>query len=242
MNREDTTVPDGTPVQVHGCGEFFPLSASGETIDQSTPDGQHIQEDRRVEVFPFPSELGVLPPVPGEKASGRSELEYPEWRYRSVELRVGAPDNKDMARVRLHDAVGNPLPSVVYKVTTPGYETDECTTDDEGWAYVHVGAVCPSTPIDIQWDKLDNGEFIYTQSVLLDCGTGADNDAGKLRLKNLAYDTDDLDEAVDQFQLNYGLTRAAPTNGTIDDETLKKLQEIFEKDDCNATRKKQETA
>ena len=43
MNREDTTVPDGTPVQVHGCGEFFPLSASGEKVDQSTPDGQHIQ-------------------------------------------------------------------------------------------------------------------------------------------------------------------------------------------------------
>ena len=242
MNREDTTVPDGTPVQVHGCGEFFPLSASGEKVDQSTPDGQHIQKDRRVEVFLFPSELGVLPPVPGETASGRGEKEYPEWRYRSVELRVGAPDNKDIARVRLHDAVGNPLPSVVYQVTTPGYETDECTTDDDGWAYVHIGATCPSTPIDIQWDKLDNGEFIYKQSVLLDCGAGATNDAGKLRLKNLAYDITNLDKAVDQFQLSYGLTRTAPTNDQMDSDTLGKLQEIFETNNCNATRKKQETA
>ncbi len=86
MNREDTTVPDGTPIQVHGCGEFFPLSASGEKVDQTTPDGQHIQKDRRVEVFLFPSELGVLPPVPGEKASGRGEKEYPEWRFRAVDF------------------------------------------------------------------------------------------------------------------------------------------------------------
>jgi len=88
MNREDTTVPDGTPIQVHGCGEFFPLSASGEKVDQSTPDGKHIQQDRRVEVFLFPSEVGVLPPVPGEKASSRGEKEYPEWRFRAIDFEL----------------------------------------------------------------------------------------------------------------------------------------------------------
>ena len=88
MNREDTTVPDGTPIQVHGCGEFFPLSASGEKVDQTTPDGKHIQEDRRVEVFLFPKELGVLPPVPGDKASGRGEKEYPEWRFRAIDFEL----------------------------------------------------------------------------------------------------------------------------------------------------------
>ena len=143
---------------------------------------------------------------------------------------------KDNARIRLHDAVGNPLPRVAYKVTTPGYETGERFADDSGWAYVPIGASCPSTPIDIQWDKLDNGEFIYQQSVMLDCGTGASNDVGKLRLKNLGYDIANLKNAVDQFQLNYGLTRTAPTNDQMDNTTLNKLQAIFETDDCNATR------
>lgn len=89
MHREDTTVPPGTSIQVHGCGEYFPLESSGETLDTTAADGQYEQEDRRVEVYLFPKELGLLPPLPGDKAE-RGEQEYPEWRHRSVDLRFGA--------------------------------------------------------------------------------------------------------------------------------------------------------
>jgi outer membrane protein OmpA-like peptidoglycan-associated protein len=87
MHREDTTVPDGTTIEVHGCGEFFPLddaeSASDDTTENEPADGQDQPEDRRVEVFLFPKEIGIAPPVPGDKAS-QGEKEYPEWRRRAV--------------------------------------------------------------------------------------------------------------------------------------------------------------
>jgi outer membrane protein OmpA-like peptidoglycan-associated protein len=242
MHRPDTTVPDGTTIQVHGCGEFFPLDASEEALDTNAPDEDAEQRNRRVEVFLFPKEVGILPPVPGEKAK-KGEPEYPEWRRRSVDVRFGPPSGKNLARVRLHDAVCNPLPFVAYQVTTPGYQTGECMTDGEGWAYVPIGPECPATPIEIQWDKLDNGEFIYSHPVILDCGSGAkDSGVGKLRLKNLGYG-DDVKTAVDLFRFDYGLTPVTlTTDGTIDQDTLDQLNEIFEVRKCNATRKGKEKA
>ncbi len=84
MHREDTTVPAGTAIAVHGCGELFPLDESGTELDPAAQDGQDQPEDRRVEVFLFPKEIGIAPPVPGDKAS-QGEEEYPEWRRRAVE-------------------------------------------------------------------------------------------------------------------------------------------------------------
>ena len=79
------TVPEGTTIEVHGCGEFFPLEESGEALDEDAKDGQDEAEDRRVEVFLFPKETGIAPPVPGDKAT-KGEEEYLEWRRRSVEV------------------------------------------------------------------------------------------------------------------------------------------------------------
>jgi outer membrane protein OmpA-like peptidoglycan-associated protein len=94
MHREDTTVPPATGIKVHGCGEYFPLDATGETLDSKAADGLYQQEDRRVEVYLFPRELGMLPPVPGDRAK-KSEPEYPEWRRRSVECDLVAVQATD---------------------------------------------------------------------------------------------------------------------------------------------------
>jgi len=134
MNREDTTVPDGTPIQVHGCGEFFPLSASGETVDQSTPDGKHIQEDRRVEVFLFPSEIGVLPPVPGEKASGRGEKEYPEWRFRAIDFDLlldAEPEDSQIVLLLRSNSSCVPLANRKYRIDLDD-SAHEGVTDADG--------------------------------------------------------------------------------------------------------------
>jgi hypothetical protein len=48
MHREGTTVPQGTPILVHGCGEYFPLESTGQALDAKPADGKHEQEDRRV--------------------------------------------------------------------------------------------------------------------------------------------------------------------------------------------------
>jgi outer membrane protein OmpA-like peptidoglycan-associated protein len=96
MNREDTTVPDGTTIQVHGCGEFFTLDKTEEALDPHSPDNKREQRNRRVEVFLFPKEVGILPPVPGETAE-KGEKEYPEWRLRSVDYDLLAV-NDSLAR------------------------------------------------------------------------------------------------------------------------------------------------
>src|SRR5664280_172556 len=67
MFRDGTSVPDGTAIQVHGCGEFFPLTTDEEHVDKNAVDNKREQRNRRVEVFLFPSEVGMLPPVPGER-------------------------------------------------------------------------------------------------------------------------------------------------------------------------------
>ena len=84
MHRENTTVPNGTTIQVHGCGEFFTLDQTEEALDPHAPDNTREQRNRRVEVFLFPKEVSILPPVPGETAE-KGEKEYPEWRLRSVD-------------------------------------------------------------------------------------------------------------------------------------------------------------
>jgi len=57
MHREDTTVPDDTAIQVHGCGEFFTLTKDEEHVATSAPDEDEEQRNRRVEVFIFPKEV-----------------------------------------------------------------------------------------------------------------------------------------------------------------------------------------
>ena len=42
MHRENTSVPDDTAIQVHGCGEFFTLTADGEHLATSLD--FHVEE------------------------------------------------------------------------------------------------------------------------------------------------------------------------------------------------------
>ena len=179
----------------------------------------------------------------GEEPDLSFDADYPEMSevyvpgiYKREHLEpIASAMAKGSPRIRLHDAAGNPLPGVVYQVLTPGCQTDERKTDGEGWAYISSTSSPPDT-VDVQWDKLDNGAFLYSRSLHVDCGVGPTNEAGKLRLHNLAY-TGDLAQAVDRFQLDYGLARTPPTGGgTIDDVTLGKLDEIFAQRGCDATR------
>lgn len=69
MAQDQTTLPEGTTLLVHGCGEFHPAV--------ETADGVSEAQNRRVEVFMFPAGVDPAPqavcPAPGC-------AEYPRWR------------------------------------------------------------------------------------------------------------------------------------------------------------------
>jgi outer membrane protein OmpA-like peptidoglycan-associated protein len=67
-------------IETHGAGENFPLKDTGFELDSQAADEQEDVFDRRVEMFFFDSEFGVVP-APGA-ANGS---EYLEWRRRAAE-------------------------------------------------------------------------------------------------------------------------------------------------------------
>jgi outer membrane protein OmpA-like peptidoglycan-associated protein len=73
---------DGVDIELttHGCGENFPLDEEGELDSRPAEerDDESDVHDRRVELFFFDAELGIVPPPPG-KNSGPGSTEYPTW-------------------------------------------------------------------------------------------------------------------------------------------------------------------
>ena len=63
----------------HGCGENFPLNDCGEELDDAAADGKEDALDRRVELFFFDPEFGVVPKPKGE-LSKKGSKQYPAWR------------------------------------------------------------------------------------------------------------------------------------------------------------------
>jgi outer membrane protein OmpA-like peptidoglycan-associated protein len=98
----------GTAVEAtaHGCGENFPLDDTGKR-DQSPADQKKDPSDRRVELFFFDREFGIVPPPPGPNSKAGSS-QYPEWRRRALETHVFAAGDIDGPRttfVELADAL-----------------------------------------------------------------------------------------------------------------------------------------
>ena len=70
MALQDTTLPDGTEVVAHGCGENFPA--------EPTPDAVTDPDNRRVEIFLFD---GPVDPPPAGDISRAGATDYPEWLH-----------------------------------------------------------------------------------------------------------------------------------------------------------------
>jgi outer membrane protein OmpA-like peptidoglycan-associated protein len=91
----------------HGCGEHFPLDDTGEGLDPKPADPKRDPVDRRVELFFFEPEFGIVPKPPGENSAAGS-AQYPEWR-RSVtethELGAGDVEGPRVLFLELVDAL-----------------------------------------------------------------------------------------------------------------------------------------
>jgi outer membrane protein OmpA-like peptidoglycan-associated protein len=135
MHLGGATVPKEAKIEVHGCGEFFPLADADEDAESEEDDGQDDAHDRRVEVFLFPKEVGIAPPVPGDTAS-KGEAEYPEWRTRSIELDFASADSLDdcIVSVILMSNSGNVVLSHrPYQLKIENGPVLEGKTDSEGF-------------------------------------------------------------------------------------------------------------
>jgi outer membrane protein OmpA-like peptidoglycan-associated protein len=117
MALDETTLPGDIAIEVHGCGDAFPLPEP--PPDQQAASDRHSQQEhRRVELLFFEGGLGVLPPPPGS-TSDASSVEYPEWIRRSrrvVDLSADG-STKEVTMLEMADAL---------------FRTDSCVIAPEG--------------------------------------------------------------------------------------------------------------
>jgi hypothetical protein len=97
MAQPGTTLPAGTPLETHGCGEWHPVVP--------TPDGVAHPKNRRVELFFFDGP--VDPPAPASCPSPGCTA-YPEWVKRSVKTIDLEKEPGDLT-VLVRDHTGAPI-------------------------------------------------------------------------------------------------------------------------------------
>lgn len=121
--------------QAHGCGENFPLDDSGTEVERAPTDGKADASDRRVELFFFDTEFGVLPKPPGTNSKPGS-TQYPTWRKQAAltfDSEVGrVPERPCHFSFILFAEDGSALSNAEVALEILG-DTVTLTTDDEGF-------------------------------------------------------------------------------------------------------------
>jgi outer membrane protein OmpA-like peptidoglycan-associated protein/phage baseplate assembly protein gpV len=136
MATDGTTLPAGTKIGHHGCGEYHP--------EVQTRDGVAEPENRRVEVFLF--EGPVDPAPPGSCPSGGC-TQYPEWRKRTIEtIDVNIAHELTFTLI---DELGLPLKKAKVKIKYPDGHTRDATTDDAG---TFLARVKPEDSLELEID------------------------------------------------------------------------------------------
>jgi outer membrane protein OmpA-like peptidoglycan-associated protein len=229
MAADGTTLPSDAVLLVHGCGESFPLDASGEALDPNAPDEQRDAGDRRVELFFFDGELGVLP-APPDDVSGPHDPQYPEWRRRAMETHEFDVEGQ-ITEIVLDDPLFGVAAKVRVEVTYDGQEPLETITDGHGRLAIKpsLGALAE---LRYEWQERE-----FVRRVFTAVDDVASRDGAWQRLVHLGYvrlpepertppDDDAFADALLLFQLDYGV---APS-GEQGDETIAMLLRAHDQD------------
>jgi hypothetical protein len=151
MATDGTSLPAGTPIEVHGCGEYHPSVA--------TPDSVALQDNRRVEVFFF---RGPIKPTPVNPCPSGGCSQYDEWVAGSKET----VDVNAAAQTTIHltNELGLPARNLKVHYRLDDGTEDDATTDDQGnlriWA--DPGSAVELTVEDAQ--EADIGDSLTTPS------------------------------------------------------------------------------
>lgn len=213
MQLEGTSLPDGTPLVLHGCGKFHPVD----------PTLAADEGNRRVEIFLFD---GAVDPAPQNPCPAPGCAQYPQWvglASTDVDLCQPAPVNAQL-RIRLIDADEQPRAGVDYQLKVGG-QLLTGTTKTDGMIVQDVPAGV--TEAELTWDD-------FTRKVQIEVLADAGQPAGaQARLRNLGFGALDaiagvLDEltrlAVTRFQTRHALE----VTGELDDPTAAKLKECHD--------------
>lgn len=229
MAADETSLPSGTELVAHGCGESFPLDATGEQVDTAAPDGQSDAGDRRVELLLFDESLGVLPPPAGD-VSGPDDPEYPEWRKRAVETHEFDVD-QEVTSIVIDDPLFGVAKGLTVEITYEEQEPIEAITDGGGRLPIEPSR---GTFADLRYTW--QGQEI-TRRIFTAIDDVASPEGAWQRLVHLGYvsrpepertapDGDALGDALQRFQLDYSLEPSAEH----DDETTTMLLRAHDQD------------
>lgn len=220
MSQDGTTLPAGTTVVEHGCGEHFPL-------DGSTSDGAGDPKNRRVELFFFDRELGVQPPPPG-KNSKRGGKEYPEWRRRASDTRTFLVENRDRKlRVRL-ELEREPLANERYQLFIDDFLMGAGTTDADALIEQFVPSDAKLVSIRLPGRGIERLLELTPKEAFP--GVRAPKGV-QLRLRHLGFYLGEIDglpsAAFDVAILAFKKAEGLPEDSTLDDATRAALVEAY---------------
>lgn len=163
MQFDGTTLPAGVEIRVHGCGDAFPLDASGHELDEAPVDGNDDPIDRRVELLFFGDSLGIQPPPPGETSAAGTDA-YPTWRRRAHQTHqhvLGA----HALEVELTDEDDQPIPHARYAVRLPMGVVVDGQLDGQGRARVER---LPPGTVRVDFPELGRGFMVAATTALTD--------------------------------------------------------------------------
>jgi peptidoglycan hydrolase-like protein with peptidoglycan-binding domain len=234
MGIDGTTLPAGITPTTHGCGENFPVDATG--------DGVRDPDNRRVEVFFF---AGPITPPPPGKTSARGSTEYPQWLAQVTETVDFSAEKAedDTLLIRLHDENAKPMTEVPFRVTISGTPPVSGISPD-GFVTLALPPFCPES-ITVDWGgPRDDGQLLFNRDIVVECQQGTDKQQSVAKLTNLGYpsETDpEFDAAVRAFQHDYQVEEVGLLNGLPPPITRAKMESIYVLN-LDATRPKGEGA
>jgi outer membrane protein OmpA-like peptidoglycan-associated protein len=224
MAKDEATLPAGTTLVVHGCGESHPEVKTGDSVA--------LEANRRVEVFFF--EDRIDPPAP-TKAGACAE--YPAWRDgvgETIDLRDVMPSvlaarwerplqgERAPLALRLLDRALKPCPDLEAVLVLPGGARLFGRSDGSGLLKAEVPAGAPEVTVLFT----PPGEATAVRRVVrLGLPPVSDDEGARRRLVHLGYKADaDLPGATRLFQTYQGLA----ASGALDGPTRSKLAELHD--------------
>ncbi len=230
MQQDGTTLPPGTPLDVHGCGEFHPAEP-GDNPDLNA-------EDRRVEIFLFE---GPVDPPAQNPCPAPGCREYPIWCdrvFEDVDFRTDPPPDDPVLTDPRFEAPA-PEGTQPVEVTLYSLRRQPCANcmatvhvDDvrlfatsDGNGVLRLDVPMAATTIVVRYVPSDLVTAIQIQIDL--ALPPVSTDAGAIaRLVHLGYAADtDLKFAVFRFQSDFGV---ASRTGRLDSATRQRLAAVYD--------------